>query len=145
MSFDPDTFLNIEVDQPMETKYTPVPEDTYQAFIEEIIVRDAKGTPVLDVVWDIPSEELRENLGLEKVLVRQSIFIDIDDDGRILFGPNQNVRLGNLRAALNQNKKGKWSFRSLIGAGPCMIKVSIKPDKDDPEVKWNRVDRVTAA
>ena len=92
---------------------SPMDMANYQAFIDDIIVRDAKGTPVLDVVWNIPNEELRENLGLEKVLVRQSIFIDIDDDGRILFGPNQNVRLGNLREALSQNKKGRWSFRSL--------------------------------
>ncbi len=145
MSFDPDTFLDQEVAQPMETRYTPIPENTYKAFIDDIVVRDAKGTPVLDVVWQIPDEALQENLGLEKILVRQSIFLDIDDDGRLLFGPNQNIRLGSLREALAQNKKGRWSFRSLVGAGPCMIKVSQKPDKDDPEIKWNRVDRVVAA
>ena len=61
----------------------------------------------------------------------------------MLFGSNKNVKLGRLREALGQNKNGQaWSFGMLKGAGP--IKVSIEPDKKNPE-DYSRVVKVASA
>ena len=84
-------------------------------------------------------------MNMERVSVRQSIFIDMESDGRIALGENRNVKLGKLREALGQNNAGAWAPRMLVGAGPVTIKTINKPDKNDPETIYSNVQRVAAA
>lgn len=147
-TFDPQTFLNSEVAGVMETNYTPVPGNDYTATIDDIIAREVtteRGTSiVLDILHLIHDEALKEKLGMERLIVRQGIFLDVGPRGEILLGPNKNVKLGRLRAAVGQNKAGPWNFGMLKGAGPLRITVSVGPDKKDPTIPRNNVDKTFA-
>lgn len=145
--FNPDTFLSTTTTDSNATRYEPIPEGEYKAMIEKVDGRDAKGARILDITYLIlEQEQLAERLGLRNLVVRQSIFLDVNDDGLLDSGPNKNVKLGKLRDAVGQNKKGQpWSPLMLAGAGPVLIQVSVRPDKEDPEVLYNDVKRVVAA
>ena len=143
-TFDPDTFLGTETDQAMDTHFKPIPEGEYTAMIDTVIAKEVNDTPVLDVTYVITDDELKVTMNMDRVSVRQSIFVDMEADGRIALGSNKNVKLGKLREALGQNS-GNWSPRMLVGAGPVRIKTINKPDKDDPETIYSNVRRGTKA
>jgi hypothetical protein len=142
--FDPDTFLGQETDQIMDTHFKPVPEGEYTAMIDTVVAKEVNDSPVLDITYVILDEAVKVEMNSERVSVRQSIFVEMEDDGRIALGDNKNVKLGKLREALGQNS-GIWSPRKLAGAGPVKIKTVNKPDKIDPETIYSNVQRVTAA
>lgn len=129
-AFDPDTFLNQEVTGANEVKYTPVPIGEYTAFIDDLTMDSYEEQPILVLHYAILSEELKAKLGLEKPTVQDRIFLDMNEDGSIAFGPNKNVRLGRVREAVDQNNpKKKWNFNMLRGAGPVAIMVDHKFNK----------------
>ena len=142
--FDPDTFLGQETDQIMDTHFKPVPEGEYTAMIDTVVAKEVNDTPVLDITYVILDEAIKVEMNSERVSVRQSIFVEMEDDGRIALGDNKNVKLGKLREALGQNS-GIWSPSKLAGAGPVKIKTVNKPDKVDPETIYSNVQRVTTA
>lgn len=123
-TFDPDTFLNQQVMGSNEVKYTPVPIGEYEAFIDDLTMDSYEDSPILIIHYAIPSEELKAKLGLEKPTVQDRIFLDMNPDGSIAFGPNKNVKLGRTREAAGQNDpKKKWNFNMLRGVGPLKIMV----------------------
>ncbi len=144
-TFDPATFLASETAGAMEVNYTPVPADDYTAMIDDITARQVttdRGTSiVLDVTHLIDNPALAEELGMERLTVRQGIFLDVEPNGAIALGPNKNVKLGRLRAAVGQNGAAPWNFAMLKGAGPLRLGVSVVPDKKDPTIPRNQVDR----
>jgi hypothetical protein len=143
-TFDPDVFMSAEVSAPMETTYTPVAEGEYLAAIDDIKVRKAKDSVICDVTWLIMDDALKASMGMDRITVRQSVFLDVEASGALQLGPNKNVQLGKLRAALGQNGSGPWSFAQLKGAGPVKITVGVRPDRDDPEKKYNDVKKIAA-
>ena len=143
-TFDPDTFLGQETDQSMDTHFKPVPEGEYTAMIDTVVAKEVNDSPVLDITYVILDEAVKVEMNSERVSVRQSIFVEMEDDGRIALGDNKNVKLGKLREALGQNS-GIWSPRKLAGAGPVKIKTVNKPDKIDPETIYSNVQRVAPA
>ena len=142
-SFDADTFLNMSIDSSMEIRYTPVPKGDYTAHIDGIAVRKLPGEDggvLLDVTYQVHDAAVEASLGLEKVLVRQGIFLDVEKNGALQLGPNKNIKLARLREALGQNNAGRsWKFSDLVGAGPLKISLEIEPDKKDPDTLYNRV------
>lgn len=144
-SFDPDLFMSAEVSAPMETTYTPVPEGEYLGAIDDVKIRKAKDSVICDVNWTIMDDALKASMNMDQITVRQSVFLDVEPSGALQLGPNKNVQLGRLRAALGQNGSGPWSFSQLKGAGPVKLTVGIRPDKDDPEKKYNDVKRIVPA
>lgn len=128
--FDPSTFLNTQETGALSTSYDPIPDNEYSAFIgageEAVKARSTQsGQHILDVTWEITDPALAEQLGREKVTVRQSIFLDMTAQGTLDRGKGKNVQLGRLREALNQNDPSRpWSPLSLRGAGPAKIKVT---------------------
>jgi hypothetical protein len=142
-TFDPAAFKATVVEGAFETHTTPLPEDTYIATIEETVIRavkndDGEVSILCDVPFLVDDEALAERLGLERLMVRQGFFLDLDKKGNLEFGPNKNVKLGKLRDALGQNTDKAWNFGQLDGAGPLKIKVIKKPDKDDSSIEYNR-------
>jgi hypothetical protein len=129
----------------METTYTPVPEGEYLGAIDDIKIRKAKDSVICDVTWLIMDDELKSKMNMDRITVRQSVFLDVEANGALQLGPNKNVDLGRLRQALGQNGSGPWSFSMLKGAGPVKLQIYIDPDKTDPEKKYNKVKRITAA
>jgi hypothetical protein len=146
-TFDAANFLDNKVEGESETRYTPIPEDDYVAMISDdaLVLREINDSPAVDVIYVIDAPELAEQMQMERISVRQTLFLDIDADGTLAFGPNQNVKLGKLRDALGQNKASqKWNFRMMEGAGPVKIRVGKRPDKNDPTVIYNDVKAVTS-
>lgn len=148
--FDKDTFLNQQTTGASETKYTPVPENEYAAYVDEELGLESykdpeRGeVPILVVGYVIMDEKLKEDLGLSKIVVQDRVFLDMEKDGALAFGPNKNVRLGKIREAVNQNDAKKaWNFNMLRGAGPVLIKVTHRFAKngDGPFANVDRIAR----
>lgn len=155
--FDPDKFMAAVVDEPMETQLRPAPEGEFRAILGEVNAKSFNeitwtdretGQPRSAVQLVVPcliqDEALRAELKRENVTVMWKGFIDFNSDGTLAVGPDKNVRLGQLRAAVGQNTSGPWSFAQLSGAGPLMVKVTHRSDKNDPEKKYPEVSRVSA-
>lgn len=154
-TFDAAAFENMVIEEANETKMTPVPEGQYKSLIEKAEIRtieikngDRAGqtVPILNVVHDIQDDdgELKKILNRDKVTVRQDIWLDVDDNGSLSFGPNLNVGLGRLREATGLNKPGKkFSFGMLEGQGPLRIYVTEQTREDTGDV-FNRVPKVEA-
>ena len=115
--FNPDAFLTQESTESNDTSFAPIPEGDYTAVIKEIKPRTTStGKAVMDVVWAIDDQDVREATGLSEPTVRQSIFLDLTDAGGLDFGKGKNVQLGKLREALGQNTPGQaWSPAMLSG------------------------------
>ncbi len=145
-SFDPEAFLGETINDSFSTKFPTVPEGNYTSIIDKIAVKEVvteRGrVPVLEVFHNLLEDQLKADLGMEKIVVRQSIFLDLDGAGKLDVSEYKNVRLGRLRDAVGQNVPGEpWGYRMLEGAGPLLIAVIEKPDKNDPETKYNEVSR----
>ena len=148
-AFDPDTFLHDETESAMETKHTPCPEGEYTAYIDNVEAQTRKTDDgpvvVMDIVYAVTDDEVKEELDMDKVIVRQSVWPDFDENGKLAFTKNKNVRLGNVREACGQNQDGKpWSPGMLVGAGPVKITVGHRFNKTTGEGPYANVTRVAA-
>ena len=149
--FDPDTFMHQEVETQMETIFTPVNEGEYNAYIDTleastVNTQDRGTVPVLYVTYAITDDEVKEELEMEKPTVRQMLWLDFDEQtGGLASGKNKNIKLGNIREAVGQNIDGQpWSPTQLIGAGPVVIKVGHRFNKETGEGPYADVQRVSA-
>jgi hypothetical protein len=156
MAFNMDAFLNTPVDEPTSTRITICPEGEYRAIIDDVSesginswVRppiDTKRGPmtILQVPWVILDEDVKKTVGRDKVVVNMDIILDVDTiTGQLIKGDGKNVSLGRLRSALGQNDAPGWTFTKLPGAGPALVKVTHRPDRNDPEIKYPEIRRVT--
>ena len=121
--FNPDQFLDMQIEGQNDTKIIPVPAGEYTAMIEEVKVRQwqSKADPsksglTLDVQWSIDDASVKELLGRDKVTVKQGIMLDLTDAGGLDMGKGRNIGLGRLREALDLNQPGRpFSFTMLTG------------------------------
>ena len=124
--FDAETFMNSELEGANETKFTPIPEGEYTAYIDSISARTAgdDNNPMMEIIYTIVDTEVLIELDMDRVTAKQAIWPDLDENGKLLFGKNKNVRLGRLREAVSQNQDGQpWSPRMLEGTGPVKVKI----------------------
>jgi hypothetical protein len=158
--FDPETFLNQTIDQPLETEFLTVPEGEYTATIDDFtseaieqIHFDYKngpraGTPgvmtKLNLPFVIQDDQVARELGRDKVVVYKQMILDVDDKDVLDWSKNKNIDLGRVRAAVGQNDPGPWSIGNLRGAGPVMVKVVKVPfkRKDGSKGERTEVERV---
>ena len=146
-AFNPENFINTETTESNSTRVIPVPEGDHRAFIDKV---DAKTlgqnqSPALSILWKIDDMDgsVQEATGREENRVEQLIWLDINDSGGLDHSDGKNVQLGRLRKALGQNQPGQaWAPSMLVG-GMAMIHVSHDPDKNDPDVVYARVRRVS--
>lgn len=143
--FDFDVFFGQEITGAHETKFTPVPEGEYTGFIDEIAGAEFGDSKVLQVTYMLTDERLKEELKMDKVTVRDTVFLEFESDGRLAFGKNKNIKLGKLREAAGQNTPGAWNFRMLTGAGPFKLKISHRFDKKTGDGPFANVDRIVRA
>ena len=121
--FNPDQFLDMQIEGQNDTKVVPVPAGEYTAMIEEVKVRQWQGKAdpsksglTLDVQWSIDDASVKELLGRDKVTVKQGIMLDLTDAGGLDMGKGRNIGLGRLREALDLNQPGRpFSFTMLTG------------------------------
>ena len=115
-TFNADAFMNTEVEGVGETDYTPIPEGEYQAAVKEIKAGATdNGNAFLEIYWMIDSAEVRDLLGQDEPTARQTLWLDINDQGGLAFGANKNIQLFRLRAALGQNDGKPWKPDMMMG------------------------------
>jgi hypothetical protein len=154
MAFDMDAFLNTAIDEPTSTRMTICPEGDYRAIIDDLpeggipswirTIEETKRGPmtILQVPWVILDDEVKKTVGRERVVVNMDIILDIEN-GALQKGEGKNVSLGRLRSALGQNDQPGWTFSKLPGSGPAIVKVTHRSDRNDPEIKYAEIRRVT--
>lgn len=142
MTFDPQEFMNATVDGANDTHYVPIPEGDYTAVVEAVTDPSLtdKGNMFMHVLWSIDSEPLRRQMDREKITIRQTLWLDLNKEGRLDTGKGKNVPLGRIREATGLNGPG-FKFPSLVGR-PARIKVSQRLDKESQEI-FNDVKAVT--
>jgi hypothetical protein len=144
-------------DKSNSTTYIAIPEGDYKPmmiesgdvseWIREYEIKkgpNAGGSLVnFEVPIEILDDELKQKLGLAKVVTRYRMILDFDASGNLDFSEGKNVKLGKLRDVLNQNDPGKpWSPSMLSGAGPFAGHVVQTSSKDNPEQKYSEISRV---
>lgn len=141
-TFDADSFMNETTEGEMSTEYINVPENEYDAYIGKVTPRqfprkDQSGVvTVLDVFWEINDPSLEEVTGRDKNTVKQTLFLDMKDDGSMDLSSGKNIGLGKLREALGQNDSGRpWSPAMLNGAA-AIIRVTHRAYDKDGEQKF---------
>jgi|SRR6185312_3459784 len=146
-TFDPEQFLNTQHTEANDTKVIPVPPGEYLAQITKLTPRKIKTKDggerlVMDVQWEIQDESVKKKLGLEKMFARQSVFLDLTEQGSIDFSKGHNIQLGRLREACGQNKAGKKWSPSMLLHSSAYIFVEQQPNENDPESPYSNVTRV---
>lgn len=141
--FDPETFMSQTVDAPLATEFEVCPEGEYQAMIDDFDskafgtatwqAKDGSGeksSPTFKCPFVIQDESVKASLGRDKVVVMADMFLDVKD-GQLDTSKGKNVLLGQIRNAVGQNQAGAWSPSQLRGAGPLMVRVKHRKDKND--------------
>ena len=114
--FNADQFIQTETEGQLETEFTPIPEGEYRAVIKEVKPDTTpKGSPYLEVIWIIDDQEIRDLIGMDEPTSRQTVWLDMNEQGGMAFGKNKNIGLGKLRDALGQNTGAPWSPLMLLG------------------------------
>lgn len=151
--FDPNTFMGEVTTEVGETEYKPIPEGDYLASIGSD-EKDVKPRPVkdggvaFDIFWYIEDAQLAAalNMGDRKPRAKQGFFIQLDSNGKLAWGTNENVPLMRVRHALGQDKKGQsWSPRKLFGSGPALVTIKHRHDDKDPSIIYAEVVAVAPA
>ncbi|TXH17941.1 MAG: hypothetical protein E6R03_03100 [Hyphomicrobiaceae bacterium] len=147
--FDAQSFLQEQITGKTDTTYVPIPPGDYPAIITKLDAREqdnkndsAKPWLVLDVTYQIEDQGVKEKTGLPTPTVRQSIFLERDEAGKLDFSRGKNIPLGRLREALGMNDPDKpFSFGQLMGQA-CVVSVVNTPKKDDPSTIYSNVNKV---
>ncbi len=150
MSLNPEEFLNQTTTDATSTQLEQVAEGEYSAVVKELTLREFKiktGERAgqtgysLDLNWLVQDEG--EAARLERPpIVRQSMFMDMTQDGSIDHSKGKNVTLGRLREATGQNTPGKpWSPGLLKGA-IAIVKVEHTIDGENIYANVKRVAQV---
>jgi hypothetical protein len=148
--FDVDAFMNTTYDEPMATTMSNMPDGEYTAMIGDFdssalktIVTRNGGRQVLEIPFILRDDDggLAAKLGArEQYVHRETYWLDFTENGGLAFGPDKNIRLGQLRAALGQNEKGiPWAPSMLRNMGPVKIALKTTSDKKDPEKKYTNI------
>lgn len=146
--FDVDAFMSTNVDAPMATALSGVPEGEYVAMVGDFdssafktITTKNGPRPVLEIPFPIQDEALKAKLGRDVVTHRETYWLDfVPGTATLDTGPDKNVRLGQLRNALGQNAPGQsWSPTMLKNMGPLRIAIKTTSDRNDPEKKYTNI------
>lgn len=146
--FDPEAMLNSAISGSNDTRIAPIPAGEYSAVIDGIELKapkQADQSPRLEVTWVINDGALAAELGRDRVQIRQSVFLDTTPDGRIDMGKGKNIRLGRLREATGHNDPSKPFTLTMLRGSLAKIKVTQRPDPQDPATVYNDVAAVTSS
>ena len=147
-AFDAEQFLNQEYDSSTDTHVTPVPPGEYQGQVtkvnaREIMTKDGERI-VMDITWEILDDEVKKVMEMKKVTARQSVFLDLTDEGAIDMSKGKNRQLGLVREAVGQNATGKPWNPGMLNGQVAQVTITNDPDKDDPENIYTNVKRVVS-
>lgn len=147
--FDPNAFLNTEIKGAIDTTVVPIPEGEYNAQVSraprfrKIDTKNGERV-VMDVSWGIDDENVKKITMHDNPAARQTVFLDLTEEGAMDMSKGKNRQLGLLREAVGQNtEKGTWSPAQLEGT-VAHVKVEHSPNEADPDNPFANVTRVTA-
>jgi len=132
--FNPDEFMNTEIAEEFATKRELLPPGEYQAMIEEIEAKTIgeANWPILSLRYKIVNNPEEDIAGR---ILFDTIFLDVDEKGSLIRGPNKNIRLGQLLAALGLNGR-PWRPAMLTGQ-VVMLHVTIRQNKKTGDMENN--------
>lgn len=148
--FDPDTFLNTEIAGAIDTTIIPVPEGEYPAQVANaprfrtIDTKDGE-RHVMDVSWLVDDENVKKVTGLERPMCRQTVFLDITEEGGLDISKGKNRQLGLLREAVGQNSAGRPWAPAMLEGQTAHVRIEHSPNPNDPESPYANVTRVATA
>ena len=147
-SFNPDTFVNVEYEESIDTTITPIPVGEWSASSNSIKFRKINTKDgeraVMDVTWELLEEGVRKETGLDHPTCRQTVFLDLNDAGGLDMSKGKNRQLGLLREALGQNSNARWS-PGMIEGQMATVTVVHNADREDPEIIYSNIKKVTKA
>ena len=147
--FDPSSFLDASLDAPSE-KRPPLPVGDYTAVVGDVTARQwqSKDGSKSGIAWDIPlaieiPAEVQAATGMNaNITLKDSLFLDLTDNGTINNAPGKNGRLRAYREAVDLNKAGDvFSARKMTGK---VIRVAIKHELWEDNIQ-ERIGAVTRA
>jgi hypothetical protein len=111
--FDPTTFADTTIEDSFEEKRSLIPPGEYMMTLEEVEPRvvGERNLPILSVRLRIVNSGDEE---ADNRVIYHTVWLDMDDAGSLLTGPNKNINLGQLLSALGLNGK-PWSPNQLAG------------------------------
>jgi hypothetical protein len=146
MSFDPNSFLDLQVVGSNDTKLVPIPIGEYPAVTGDVEIvpwqsKDDSTKSGLKAVIQLHidssattplGDTVQGATGRDKNIVRYEAMLDLLPDGKGLdMGKGKNVTLGRLREAINLNDPNTpFSFRQIPGR-PLKVMVSHREYKGD--------------
>jgi hypothetical protein len=141
MQFDPQAFLDLPVEEAFERR-PPLPVKDYPAQIQDVTARQWQskdkynndGSPKAGIAYDVALQiqiplDVKEMLGLktETLQIKDSIMLDLNDQGGLATEPGANRQLRQYREALDMNKPGQaFRARDMIGR---MVLLRIKHEE----------------
>lgn len=146
-TFDAEEFLNGTLPGSNSTKREVVPPGVYKAFISKLEIKNGLvqkegseryGQPwvALNLQWTIEGQPINVQMDQSKVIVYDSVMLDLDEEGKVKMEKGKNVQLGRLREALGLNT-GPIAFRAFEGR-PATIFVLHEIYKGEPQAKVDK-------
>lgn len=130
--FDPSTYLDATIEQPLE-KRPPLEVGDYTAVIGEVKARawQGKADPTKSgIAWDVPLtidvplEQQEKNKLQPTITLTDSIMLDLTEGGMIDLAPGRNRRMRNYREALDMNKAGDTFSARLMQGKILKVKIT---------------------
>lgn len=138
--------LTTPIAEALETHLTPVPEGDCMGVISDLkpIIVDTKNGPAakLNVEWTVVDEGVLNGMGRETARVRQQLWLDVDEGGQLLTGPDKNIKLGQLMEVFGLNAAGN-GIEALNGKGPALLQIKHSPNPKDAKSPYVDVSYVT--
>jgi hypothetical protein len=99
----------------------------------------------LELQWELTDDTVRTKMNMPKVLVRQSLMLDLTSTTppQLDWGTNRNMRLKRLLDVTGLNKQKNFSISALAFA-TALVHVEHRPDANDSEIIYAEVTRVTS-
>lgn len=146
--FNPDEFLSATHTGGFETRRPTLPEKEYlgqlldgKAGMDVKTVNTKDGTRyVLSMNWGIVDDEAKALTGLDTPRVKQDIWLDVDEHGRLIKDKTHNIDLGRFLSGIGLNLD-TFSFLQVRSVGLCKLKVGLSKEND----KGDRFNEVRAA
>ena len=89
-------------------------------------------------LWNVTDPRCVEATGQENNYVRDEIFLQLTDDGKLDLSKGKNIALGKRLEAVGLNKGASWSFDMMLER-QAVIRVKHRIDSRDNETKYAEV------
>jgi hypothetical protein len=150
-AFDPDRFMSQSFENANDTTVIPCPPGEYVGLTSDVAIKEitSKKTgisyPQLTVFVSLESPEVTSVTGRTPTKVRYQQLLDLNDAGEIDMSKGKNIGLGRLREACGLNQPGKPFRIPDLNGKLIKVRVTHRPDDNDPTIVYDEVKSVTKA